>query len=318
MDRIDIDGLRARAADYDRAVRAAPDLDRFCSSSDWVLPAHDALMPRREPLVFSDGDGWLALARGQAPSGYVYLEPLEASWGLACPAVSVDPEKVAAAVDRLEWHVLLITGVLDRSPTQRRLTRALDRRFDVRRGSSTTRYVADLSGGLDAYLAGRSRQHRRSLTRARRRAAEAGVAVDVADGLDPDAAFERIAAVEARTWKGREGVGFIASGMGPFYRQMIRRLSARGALRLGFARRDDRDLAYIFGGLFAGAYRGLQFGYDAGHAELGLGNLCQIHQIEALCAEGVATYDLGTTGDHYKRRWADRPVTSTALIAVRS
>lgn len=317
MDRIDIDELRARAADYDAAVRAAVDLDRFCSSSDWVLPAHDALMPIRESLIFRDGDTWLALARGRAPSGYIYLEPLEASWGLACPIVSTDPEAFADVADRLEWHLMLVTGVLDRSATQRRLARTLGRRFSVRRGSSTTRYVADLSGGTDAYLSRRSRQLRRSLVRARRRAADAGVALEVADGLDPEVAFARICAIEAETWKGREGVGFVASGMGPFYQLMIQRLARRDALRLSFARHDDRDLAYIFGGLFAGAYRGLQFGYHADSAELGLGNACQMHQIESLCAEGVHAYDLGTTGDHYKRRWADREITSTALIVVR-
>jgi hypothetical protein len=317
LHRIDIDGLRERAADYDDAVRGAADLDRFCTSSDWVLPAHDALMPRREPLVFRDGDAWLALARGRAPSGYVYLEPLEASWGLACPIVSTEPDLVAEVAGRLEWHVLLITGVLDRSVTQRRLVRSLGRRFNVRRGSSTTRYLADLDRGLDAYLGRRSRHLRRSLSRSRRHAEIAGVEIEAADDLDLDRAFERIAGIERQTWKGREGVGFLASGMGPFYRQMIGRLQERGALRLAFARRDGCDLAYIFGGLFAGTYRGLQFGYHADCAELALGNLCQLHQIEALCAEKVAAYDLGTTGDHYKQRWADRTITSTAIIAIR-
>ena len=175
----------------------------------------------------------------------------------------------------------------------------------------------DAESPLDEFLGRRSRDMRRSLVKGRRRTETAGVEIEVGDALDPTVAFDRISAVEANTWKGRDGVGFVASGMGPFYRSMIRRLSERGGLRLRFARRGGRDLAYIFGGLFAGTYRGLQFGYHADCRDLALGNFCQLHQIEALCGEGVRSYDLGTTGDHYKTRWSDRQITSTAMIVVR-
>lgn len=317
MHRISIDRFRTRAGDYDEAVRNAGDLDRFCSSSDWVLPAHDSLMPPREVLVYCDGDSWLAFARGRAERGFIYLEPLEASWGLACPLVSTEPELLAEFASATEWHVLLITGVLDGSPTRRALDRALTPRFNVRLGSETSRHIAELADGFDAYLGRRGRSLRRSIARARRRVALEGIEFETADGADPEDAYARICAVEETTWKGREGVGFVASGMGPFYRQMIGRLSARGGLRLRFARRGGRDLAYIVGGVFAGTYRGLQFGFHADCRELGLGNLSQAVQIEALCAEGVRRYDLGTTGSHYKRRWADREITSTAVIVVR-
>lgn len=317
MHRVDLSALRADSSTYDQAVSAATDIDQFCSSADWILPAHDALMPAREALLFRDSDGWLALARGQADDDFVYLEPLEASWGLAAPIVGASAEAAGAAAATLEWDVFLVTGVLDGSETQRELMGVLARQFSLRRGAVTTRFVADLSGGVDAFLALRSRRLRRTLRRDRKRASSAGVRFDVADTLDPSAAYNRICAIENTTWKGESGVGFVASGMGAFYRQMMVRLSRRGALRLRFGRLAERDVSYVLGGLFSDSYRGLQFGYAADCAHLGLGNLSQLDQIEALCGEGVATYDLGTTGSGYKRRWADREVTSTALIALR-
>lgn len=318
LQRIPFADFDALAGEYDSAVARSSDLDRFCSSADWVIPAHRALMPpNRTAQIFRDGDAWIALARGITRRGFAYLEPLEAAWGLASPLVNAAPEMVVGTCAALEWDVLLLAGVLD-GRYRDALLGALGARFAVRRSETTSRHVVDLEAGLDAYLGRLSRQHRRSLARSRRRAARAGIETEIADRADPDAAFARMQAVERRSWKGRKRVGFEASGMGEFYRLMIRRLARRQALRLRFLRAGDDDVAFIFGGLFAGTYRGLQFGYDAAHRELGLGNLCQIEQIAALCDEGVSLYDLGTTGDHYKRRWSDRTVNSTTLVVVKT
>ena len=315
--RLGIDDLDGLAGDYDEAVAGAPGIDAFCSSADWIIPAHQALMPpQRTAALARDGDAWIAVARGTTPWGVTYLEPLEAAWGLTSPLVNAPPPMVIELCASLDWDVFLLAGLLDGSDYRDDVIRALGPRYAIRRSETTRRHVADLEGGLDGYLGRRSRQHRRSLSRARRRAESAGLSIEIADAADPESSFARMLDIERRSWKGRDQVGFAASGMGEFYRQMIHRLSRRRALRLRFVRRDDSDLAFIFGGLFGGTYRGLQFGYDADHRELGLGNLCQIDQIEALCAEGIARYDLGTTGDHYKRRWSDRTVDSTTLVLV--
>ena len=80
--------------------------------------------------------------------------------------------------------------------------------------------------------------------------------------------------------------------------------------------KKDRDVGYIFGAVFEGEYRGLQFSYDDDHAELGIGGLLQYHQIIELCVEGVARYDLGTEMD-YKRRWAEDVMETEMLVVVR-
>ena len=94
MERLSLDELEAGAGAYDRSVEASSDVDVFCSSSDWVVPAARGLMPGRPPWIWREGEAFLGLARadqGDRP----WLEPLEAMWGLACPAVGADVPAVA-------------------------------------------------------------------------------------------------------------------------------------------------------------------------------------------------------------------------------
>ncbi len=283
-----------------------------------MLPAHDALMSEREPWIVRDGDAWILLATSTHPRGFAYAEPLEAAWGLACPLVGASGEAFVEEVRSRdgEWDVLLLGGVLDRAPVRAELMTSLERHYELREANTTVRHVASLAGGIDGFLARRSRNFRRSLQRAVWRAEQQGVAFDVCDAAEPDPAYERVLAVERRSWKGRARVGIDGGGMGEFYRLMTRRLAARGALRLMFAQRDGQDLAYILGGVFDGTYRGLQFAFDADCTDLALGNVCQYRQLEALCDAGISDYDLGTTGGGYKRRWAEREVASTLVLAV--
>ena len=103
--------------------------------------------------------------------------------------------------------------------------------------------------------------------------------------------------------------------MRAFYRAMLERLADTGQHRLAFARYDNKDAAYILGVRFGSTYRGLQFSYDAELSGLALGNVCQYHQLESLCEEGVESYDLGG-GLDYKRRWAEREVEADVVLVV--
>ncbi|HEU4732045.1 MAG TPA: hypothetical protein VFT22_29315, partial [Kofleriaceae bacterium] len=69
MDPID---LAAVADDFDREVTVTPEIDRFCSSSAWVLAASSALMPPRAPFSFRSASGYLAAMRGIHPAGFPY------------------------------------------------------------------------------------------------------------------------------------------------------------------------------------------------------------------------------------------------------
>ena len=177
-----------------------------------------------------------------------------------------------------------------------------------------TRRRAQLGDGLAAYLSRRSARFRRNLARAERARREAGVGIELVAGGGAEV-VERCVAVERRSWKGQRGGGLAEPAMAHFYGALADRLAPSGRLRAGFARRGGRDVGYILGARRDGAYRGLQLSYAEEQAELSLGNVLQLHQMEALVDEGVGLYDLGMDME-YKRRWADDALTTVTMIVV--
>ena len=104
--------------------------------------------------------------------------------------------------------------------------------------------------------------------------------------------------------------------MRAFYDRMIASMHPVGALRVQFATRGGKDLAYILGGIRGRHYRGLQCSYDDDFREMGLGNLMHFSQIASLVEEGAQFYDLGTERE-YKERWSDSLHTTDSLLLFR-
>lgn len=315
--------LAAMADDFDREVVRTPAIDRFCSSSAWILAATSALMPPRAPFSFKGEHGYFAAMRGVHPAGFPYVEPVELAWGLASPLIGRDPEGLVSEVvpllvSRRDWQLAIFAGLTVTGPQRRALEAALPARWERRRGQPTTRHVASLEGGVDGFLSRRSRELRKSLRKSLRAARDAGMtfeSVRVPEG-EAAALYERIQAIEARSWKSREGVGIHSGPMRAFYGAMLPRLCALGQQRTIFARLADRDVGYILGAVMAGEYRGLQFSYDEDLARFGIGSLLQYQQVVELCEEGISRYDLGTEMD-YKRRWAEEVMETEMLVLVR-
>ncbi len=315
--------LAACADDFDRQVAESPAIDKFCSTTAWALAASASLMPTRTPYTYRSARGYFAAMRGVHPAGFPYLEPLELAWGLAAPLIGRDgaaiaEETIALLAERGDWQLAIFSGHAATGPQRRALERALPARWEKRRGNPTVRYVASLEGGLDAFLARRPRELRKSLRKGLRAASEQGVTFECvrADADGADALYARIQAVEAHSWKSRDGVGIAAGPMREFYRLMMPRICARGQQRTVFARQGERDVGYILGAVFEGEYRGLQFSYADELSALGIGSLLQYHQIAELCEAGIGRYDLGTEMD-YKRRWAEAEMVTEMLVLVR-
>lgn len=318
---VDLDRL---ATEFDDDVASTPDVDGFCSSTLWTLPAAHALMQPRQPWLFRGHAGWVAMMRGHHPEGWHYIEPLEAMWGLACPLAGRDGKAVSAEFVDLcrqrsdDWDVLILSGLPTGSQLLYHLVVRLLRHYELLQGQVTTRHVACLHGGVDGFLGRRSRNFRKALRRSLRAARDTGIEFAPLPQPDDTAAaralYRRLQRIEATSWKGRVGVGIDSGAMATFYQHMVPRLAKRRALRALVARHQGRDVAYVLGGIFGATYRGLQFSFDDDYTRLSLGNLCQYHQIAALCQEGITRYDLGT-GMEYKRRWAEATHDSIALIA---
>ena len=333
MEPITLASLQAQAAAFDQAALATPGIDHFCSSSAWVLSAHETLMPPRTPWLFAGEQGYIAMAHGIHEAGFGYLEPLELSWGLASPLLGPDPtalvrELVEQLQTRDDWRYALIPGVPANQQWIMALASALPSSWQLRAGAATNRHVAVLDGDragdrqhiVEDFLARRSRNFRRSLQRSVRDAEQRGLRyqrIELASAADVDAAMARIIAIEERSWKGIEGVGLRDGAFREFYRHMLLRLATAGAARLWFGLLGERDVSYILGGVLGSTYRGLQFSYDDTLADLAPGNLGQFHQLVELAREGITAYDLGTEMD-YKRRWADEVHTTQLFVIVRA
>ena len=323
MRSVGLDELRAAPDAFDEAVAATAEIDHFCSSTAWVLPAHDALMGERLPWIVRGDTGWAACAIARRGDGR-FVEPLELSWGLACPLVGGDPDAlaeafVAAAAARDGWDGMLLAGLAPSGALERALLRAMPATWRKGHGAESARDIARLDGGLDGFLARRSRNFRKALRAAERDCVEAGITFEEVVARDveaADAAMARIIAIEERSWKGIAGVGVDQGPMHDFYAHMVRLLAPAGRMRLVMARREDADVGFVLGGVFAGTYRGLQFSHDVELRHLSLGNVLQRQQIELLCAEGVLRYDLGSTME-YKQRWADGPFVTRLLVVLR-
>lgn len=313
MDSLTIYQLRNRAAEHFDAVGDTEGIDHFCSSLDWILPAHEAFIPDHPLYLRQSENGFITLARGFNPRIGRYLQPLEASWCLASPIVGSDPRALVREfadefrTTQEDWDLLYLSGIPQESVIFQELVRQFHTTHRIGLGHKTKRYVASLEGGMEGFLERRKSKFRANLRRSGRLAEDEGVRYTYIDRFTEEEAletYERVLEVERRSWKGKNGTGILDGGMNDFYRIMLPRLARRDALRVLFAEADDRDIAYVFGGIFEQTYRGLQLSYDNDYRKISPGNLVQLEIIKKLCEEGVALYDLGSELD-YKARWAE-------------
>lgn len=321
MESITIYQLRSRAQSHYDAVLHTEGIDRFCSSLDWILPAHEAFIPDHPLHLRAVAEGYVSLARGFNPRIGRYLQPLEASWCLASPFAGQDVEAVVeafadeCATRLVDWDLLYLSGIPPDTPLFRAIIRAFGIRHRIGLGHRTKRFVASLDEGAEGWLSRRSSKFRANLRRARRLAKGKQVEYEWIDSVAEDRAlefYERILRIEERSWKGRSGTGILDGGMNTFYRIMLPRLARRGGLRAVIARCEGEDVAFVFGGLFDDLYRGLQLSFDAEYQKLSLGNLVQWEMIRRLAEEGIAWYDLGSELD-YKTRWAEERLETVTL-----
>ena len=304
----------------DDLAGCTPDIDAFCSSSAWVLPAQAAFAPQARPLVHRSRDGVAAFMALALDGGVIAAVPLEASWGLASGLLGPDPEPILdgfVAALRAEPfaqrpRVVAFSG----TDPDSRAADALARIGARPAGLATDRIVASLEGGLDGFLSRRSPKFRAEARRARRAADTRGITYDRLVALDEDTlatADTRILAVERHSWKSAEGNGIDAGPMREFYRRMLPRLAKKGTLRVVFVKKGDADIAFCFGGLSGDIYRGLQVSFDAAYAKDAPGVLAHLEMIRLLAAEGAEGYDLGTDME-YKRRWGEPGLRTVAYV----
>ncbi len=314
--------LETLSIDFDGAAVQTRGISTFCSGRDWCISAATALHHSTEPLVWQDGDHWLALGRSYHDQVGAYLQPLEADWGFASPLLGPEPK---VCIDMLEeflaqpqpiWNVALLSGL---SPElARRVSAVLSRKYRCMTREGISCQLASLDGGLDAFYARRSARMRSGLRRGQRKLAANDMVIDQMDSNGSvETLLNRVLDVEQYTWKKRAGQSVLLSPRyHAFYQAVLERASHRGALRAAFVQHKGTDVAYIFGAVLGDTYRGFQLGFHERFSHFGLGNQMQLAMISRLCDEGYHWYDLGMSMD-YKQRWSDRNLELVTVVVVR-
>ena len=316
IERLSLKELEAAAADYDAAVDADPEVDPFCTRSAWVLSYHHAFAPERRVCALRAGSSYVVLAERFIPGAGFGLEPLEAMWGFASPLVG--PRAVELLGELASTSPLVLLGVAADGTRLAELERALGRSHRVRPFDLVPRFVASLEGGSDGFLRRRSTSFRRNLRAAERRGRACGLELERVVPASADAAralYVRALAIEARSWKAQSEAPVHRGPMAAFYSEMLPRLAEQGALRALLARRAGEDVGYLYGGVVARRFRGLQFSFADALREIGLGNLLQWEMIRWLCEDGLTDYDLGSRS-LYKRRWAETGLVTLSMVAL--
>ena len=319
---LDFTSFEALADEFDGLVRRTPEIDAFCSSTPWVIPAKKAYAPHSRPFIRVSDAGFIAMMKVSTPEQLTVATPLEMGWGLASPFAGPDPDRLAALLytawrrDPNPADALLLSGLPVEGVWRNALTKRFLKTHRVGIGSECCRRSASLQGGVEGFLSRRSPRFRRNLRRAWRKAMVHGITFEMFEAeSDLASAFERILAIEAQSWKGRAGEGMDNVEPAKFYRDMIQRLNADNRLWLLFAREGDMDIGFIFGGVLGHTYRGLQVSFHQDYAQLEVGNLLQLAMVSELSKAGIQTYDLGTDIP-YKRRWADSAFTTVTFAIL--
>lgn len=319
MRQISLEELEQKRDDFDAMVQSSPEIDQYCSSSHWVISAYYAFSDD-DPIIFELDDGFLAM---QSVYSYRFgrlLMPLENSWLMAAPIVGAHPLRVAKqarlALDTVkkEYEGIFLPGYPFEKEWFYAFIEAFRSGHSIRVGNETKRIRASLEGGVAGWKKRRKHSFRRNLSNMQNRCHKAGIEFEYhRHCTDWESLWRRILTVERRCWKGLSGSGIHQGSMKTFYTRMLPGLAARDMLRIGFARKDDQDLAYIFGGVFGETYRGLQLSFEQGNESLSLGNFMQYNKIVRLVDEGVETYDLGQDMA-YKYKWAETAKSTKALL----
>ena len=157
MQHISFDEFKAHHIErFDAMMSKTKGIDQFCSSSSWVLSAFEAFAQQdANPWIFQNDVGYAALYRSQHERIGKFAQPLEASWCLASPFATIEPELFAASLHRElvrrrdEWDLLFLAGMSRRSLLYQALIQHFSPQYFVGAGPATARHRASLEGGIE-------------------------------------------------------------------------------------------------------------------------------------------------------------------------
>lgn len=292
--------------------------DPVCCGPEWNLAYYETATPTAPVFYLSSPDSLILFTIINGASGEPLIMPMENGWMFAHPLLGQDaPNLLAEAIPqfRLKFPeglpLIFLGGWQSGSIQAKSLINKFGREFEFLRLQKSIQCGASLEGGLDGWLSRRSANHRGKLRKGMRKALKEGITFEKVrpnNGVHAQQVFSRMLKVEAASWKGIGHCGMAEPPAAQFYAALVRRLAESRSVFIIFAKMDDRDIGYIFGGIAGGIFRGQQFSYSQEYASYSPGNLMQMEMAAWLCEEKIDRYDMGPlTGPRmeYKSHWTE-------------
>ncbi len=295
--------------------------DPFCCRTEWQFSFHEAFNPDRELYFRNSDDSMIAFASYQHQNIGPILEPIESNWCFGSPLLGPDSVDLLASLLQEEHFCrfqpfILLSGLMLGSSLFMNVLKTFKKQYEIIQLDPSVTRCASLSGNVDGYLSRRSAKFRRNLRQSAVQLADKNVFFERCRPISieqADEAYARMLAVEEVSWKGIEQCGMTVQPSRDFYWLMLRRLSLSGNGRVIFAKKESRDIGFIFGGITGQYYRGQQFSYAEDWSSYSIGSLLQLEKIRWLCEESMTRYDLGQAMD-YKVRWAELELQTENLL----
>jgi len=301
-------------SDWNRQVLADPQVDPVCCQTPWMFSYHETFSPQRRLYLRQADQSLIAFAEQKDWFDFPVLAPVESHWffgnPLAGPAsveLLADLLLEAHRIHKTTYPAVFIGGLWKDCPVAMQLLDFPLRPYEMVFFRQEQQCFASLENGLDGYLGRRSAALRRNLKKHMKRARSQGVYFErhkPADVQTDGQVYQRMLAVEQKSWKGIGHCGMTESPACEFYQRMLERLATNVSGRVIFARHEDQDIGFIFGALAGPYYRGQQFSFVDEWKKYSIGNLLQLEQIHWLTEEGVERYDMGPLMA-YKTHWTE-------------
>lgn len=307
------EGLYGLEGDWRRLYEESRPRNPFLSF-DWAVACWDNDCPGAAPfLVTARRNGRLAgLAplRLEGKAGFRVLRFLTAGWSEYVGfLLSPDDQGVERALlDGLagmtgEWDILLLRR-LNESYTGLHCAPAPPALRSGTAPGDISPYLS-LQGDFERLLRDGPPQLRHSRRPARRWEREGGT-IERLSGRELGSYVDELMAVEARSWKSREGVLWLGTGQGrEVFRQALASLGVRREMELWLARLEGRLAAFQINFVTPDRVWYYYGAYDPEFRRYYPGGVLHLRAIEHAWRSGIREYDFLAGDEPYKLQWTN-------------
>ncbi|MEW5835833.1 MAG: GNAT family N-acetyltransferase [Pseudomonadota bacterium] len=218
------------------------------------------------------------------------------------------------AVDRMEWDALELLDLPSGSP----LRTAAEGRGWIRASSRGSCPIARLEAGFEAYLDSLSSKTRMRARQEMRKAAQSGVALELAGPEEVASSFADLVRLHQARWEAEGKPGcFAAPRFTRFHQRLLQEWRAPERVVLARLAHDGRAIVALYGFVTAGKFDLYQLGVGAadGTSMHSPGMAANLLLMERLARDGVARYDF-LRGDSAFKRSLTGELTELVMLAA--